>query len=48
MEKRFETHCDYCGEVTDNFRVFNEWQEFEPDTIELKVCLKCQLEEIKK
>jgi hypothetical protein len=45
MEKKFEVHCDYCFEVTDNFDTFNEWQEYEPDTLSLNVCKKCQFEE---
>ena len=53
--KKFDVHCDYCGEVVDmsngygtGYNTFNEWQEHEANTISLDVCIKCQIEEWKK
>lgn len=42
QRKVFDVYCDSCGEVTDNYDTFNEWQEHEEDTISLTVCKQCQ------
>lgn len=45
--KRFDIHCDTCGEVTDNYDTFNEWQEYEGDTVSLNICKACQWQDEK-
>lgn len=45
---KFDTVCDNCGNVTENFDTFDEWQEHQPDTVALNICKPCQILELRK
>lgn len=45
--KKFDVYCDKCGQVSEHYDTFNDWQEHEEDTISLTICKSCQYEDRK-